>query len=140
MCLSALPRGGVLRARAGRLAAWKTRRVEEPRTVLSPGEHRPGLFVVVSELAVDPPAFPELVSAFRDRAHLVDGRPGFCGLEVWQRDRDCGRFSMVSWWSSRDALVDYLHSDEHRASHGRIPTGPARPRPVALSRHRLVAT
>ena len=74
----------------------------------------------MSRLRVEPDRAPELVAAFRDRAHLVDGAAGFLGLEVWQNDRDAGELIMVSHWTDRDSFKAYMKSDAHRASHGRI--------------------
>jgi heme-degrading monooxygenase HmoA len=97
------------------------------------------LFVVTSELTVDPDSSGDLIRAFNDRVGLVDSRVGFDRLEVWQDCATPQRFVMTSWWESRQAFVDYMRSDDHRASHARIPAGPARPRPVALHRHQVVA-
>jgi heme-degrading monooxygenase HmoA len=96
-------------------------------------------FVAQSELRVDALHAAELIAGFRDRLRLVDSRPEFERLEVWQDQTDQGLFSMVSWWSSREAFVEYMRSDDHRRSHARIPSGLARPRPLRLSRFDIVA-
>jgi heme-degrading monooxygenase HmoA len=74
----------------------------------------------MSRLHVTPERAPELVAAFRDRAHLVDAADGFLGLEVWQSDRDAGEIIMVSHWVDRDSFKTYMRSDAHRISHARI--------------------
>lgn len=74
----------------------------------------------MSRLRVAPDRAPELVAAFRDRAHLVEDAGGFLGLEVWQNDRDAGELIMVSHWTDRDSFKTYMKSDAHRVSHGRI--------------------
>jgi len=74
----------------------------------------------MSRLRVAPDRAPELVAAFRDRAHLVEHAEGFLGLEVWQNDRDAGELIMVSRWADRDSFKRYMKSDAHRISHGRI--------------------
>ena len=74
----------------------------------------------MSRLRVAPDRAPELVAAFRDRAHLVEGADGFLGLEVWQNDRDADELIMVSRWTDRDSFKTYMKSDAHRISHGRI--------------------
>jgi heme oxygenase (mycobilin-producing) len=74
----------------------------------------------MSRLRVAPARAAELVAAFRERAHLVDGTGGFLGLEVWQNDRDAGELIMVSHWTDRDSFKSYMKSDAHRVSHGRI--------------------
>ncbi len=74
----------------------------------------------MSRLRVAPDRAPELVAAFRGRAHLVEDAGGFLGLEVWQNDRDAGELIMVSHWTDRDSFKTYIKSDAHRVSHGRI--------------------
>ncbi len=74
----------------------------------------------MSRLRVTPDRAPELVAAFRDRAHRVDEATGFLGLEVWQSDRDAGELIMVSHWTDRESFKTYMKSDDHRFSHGRI--------------------
>jgi heme-degrading monooxygenase HmoA len=78
------------------------------------------VYVSLSRLRIDPDRAPELVSAFRGRAHLVDGFEGFVDLQVWQSDRDPGELVMVSRWQSRAHFTRYMRSREHRVSHGRI--------------------
>jgi heme-degrading monooxygenase HmoA len=60
------------------------------------------------------------VSAFRDRARLVEEADGFVDLQVWQSDRDPGELVMVSRWRSREAFKAYMKSERHRISHDRI--------------------
>jgi len=78
----------------------------------------------MSRLRVPRDRAPELVSAFRDRAHLVDDADGFVDLEVWQSDRDSdeqtSELIMVSRWRERECFAAYMRSAEHKASHDRI--------------------
>ena len=78
------------------------------------------MYVSVSRLRVDEARAPELVRAFRRRAHLVDAADGFVDLQVWQSDRDRGELVMVSRWRDRDAFKAYMRSEQHRISHDRI--------------------
>ena len=78
------------------------------------------MYVSLSRLRVPDDRAPELVSAFRRRAHLVDGADGFVDLQVWQSDRDPGELVMVSRWRDRDAFKAYMKSEQHRISHNRI--------------------
>ena len=66
---------------------------------------------------------PELVSAFRNRAHLVDDADGFLDHQVWQSDRDPSELIMVSRWRDRAAFRDYMRSEAHRISHSRVDAG-----------------
>ena len=78
------------------------------------------MYVSLSRLRVPEERAPELVAAFRRRAHLVDDADGFVDLQVWQSDRDEGELVMVSRWRDRAAFKAYMKSDAHRASHDRI--------------------
>ena len=75
----------------------------------------------MSRLRIPAEEAPALVTAFRARAHLVDGADGFVDLQVWQSDRDPGEILMVSRWRDRAAFRDYMRSAEHQISHDRIP-------------------
>lgn len=81
------------------------------------------IYVSLSRLRITADRAPELVDAFRRRAHLVEGHDGFIDLQVWQSDRDAGELMMVSRWSDRDCFKRYMKSLDHRASHERIDRG-----------------
>ncbi|MEO5837834.1 MAG: antibiotic biosynthesis monooxygenase family protein [Acidimicrobiales bacterium] len=112
--------------------------------LLQPGEHRviplPQIHVVVSELAIAVEGSGRLEDAFRNRLGAVDDYPGHRHLEVWKDDRRPGRYLMVSWWDSATSFHQYMRSEEHRASHARIPTEPARPQAVRVDRFSLLST
>ena len=74
----------------------------------------------MSRLRVPADRAPELVTAFRARARLVDGADGFVDLQVWQSDRDAGELIMVSRWRDRAAFTAYMRSAAHKVSHDRI--------------------
>jgi heme-degrading monooxygenase HmoA len=78
------------------------------------------VYVSLSRLRVPAHTSEELIAAFRRRAHLVDGAPGFVDLQVWRSDRDAGEILMVSRWQDREAFKAYMRSPEHRLSHERI--------------------
>ena len=79
------------------------------------------MYVSMSRLRVPEGRAPALVQAFRGRARLVDGADGFVDLQVWQSDRDAGELLMVSRWRDRAAFTAYMRSEDHKASHARIP-------------------
>lgn len=78
------------------------------------------MYVSMSRLRVPEDRSDELVDAFRQRLHAVDGHDGFVDLEVWRNDRDPGEIVMVSRWRDRDAFKAYMKSSDHRRSHDRI--------------------
>ena len=81
------------------------------------------MYVSVSRLRVAPDRAPELVAAFRRRAHLVESAEGFVDLQVWQSDRDPTELMMVSRWRDRRCFTAYMRSPAHRVSHERIDPG-----------------
>ena len=97
-------------------------------------------FVVASDLEVAPLGAAALEDAFRHRLGEVEKHPGFQRLEVWRDDRREGSYVMVTWWDDEIAFRTYMRSSEHRASHDRIPTQPAKARGVGLRRFTRVAT
>jgi len=48
------------------------------------------MYVSLSRLRVPEHRAPEIIVAFRARAHLVDDADGFVDLQVWQSDREAG--------------------------------------------------
>lgn len=78
------------------------------------------MYVSLSRLRIPEGRAPELVLAFRKRAHMVESHDGFIDLQVWQSDRDQGELVMVSRWRSRECFKAYMKSHAHRESHQRI--------------------
>jgi heme-degrading monooxygenase HmoA len=78
------------------------------------------MYVSMSRLEIPTDRAPELVEAFRSRAHLADEADGFIDLQVWQSDRDLGDILMVSRWRDRGAFTTYMKSAAHQVSHERI--------------------
>lgn len=97
-------------------------------------------FVVASDLEVDPVGAPALEEAFLRRLGEVEQHAGFQRLEVWRDDHREGSYVMVTWWDDEAAFRSYMRSSEHRTSHDRIPTEPARARGVGVRRFTRFAT
>lgn len=87
-----------------------------------------GGYVAISHISVPEAGATALEAAFADRLGAVDAWPGFAGLEVLADRRTAGRYLMITRWASREHFLAYLRSDDHRASHARMPTGPHAPR------------
>lgn len=96
-------------------------------------------FVTVSGIAVPAAGAAALEAAMRNRLRLVDGRPGFGGLQVWRPVRTGDPYRMVTWWDSQETFRDYMQSTAHDISHARTPAGPDRPRPAGLDRYWCIA-
>lgn len=102
------------------------------------GLSRAGAFVITSELRVPDGGGTALETAFQNRLHAVDRCPGFVALEVWRDARAEGRYMLVSWWRTQEHYQTYMHSQEHRESHARVPTGPLAPAAVAVRRYAVL--
>jgi len=89
-------------------------------------------FVAFSEIEIGPESGEILEEAFKNRMGAVDSWPGFRRLEVWRDRKKPSKFMMVSWWDSHEQFLAYMRSEDHRVSHGRIPTDPHKPRPVGF--------
>lgn len=92
-------------------------------------------FVTVSGITVPEAGAAALEGAMQNRLGLVEGEPGFGGLQVWRPLRGGDPYRMVTWWTEEQAFRDYMRSDAHHASHARTPSGPERPRPSGLDRY-----
>jgi heme-degrading monooxygenase HmoA len=78
------------------------------------------MYISMSRLLLPEEHVAELLDAFKNRAHLVDGAEGFVELEVWHSDREPGEVIMVSRWGTKAAFTAYMKSADHQVSHGRI--------------------
>ncbi len=96
-------------------------------------------FVAYSQLDVPEQAVATVERAFRNRLGKVDGWPGFQSLEVWQDTVEPTAYVLVTWWDDEHAFREYMRSSDHRESHGRVPKGADRPRPVAFHRYRRIS-
>jgi|GEM_PF-1816712 heme-degrading monooxygenase HmoA len=103
------------------------------------GQQSGPAFVVTSEVTIGGIGAERLEAAFADRLREVDNYPGFHRLEVWRDTSRAGIYLMVTWWDSPESFTAYLRSPQHRRSHDRIPTDPARPRGTGLHRFERIS-
>ena len=64
-----------------------------------------------------------VADAFAKRPGLVDGWPGFLGLETFTDITDPSVFHLATRWTDRAAFHAWHHSAAHRASHRGMPHG-----------------
>lgn len=95
-------------------------------------------FVVSSEVTIPVEGAEALEFAFRARLRRVEQAPGFQRIEVWRDLSNPGVFQMVSWWDDSESFRSYMRSADHRVSHARIPTEPAKPRGTGVRRYALL--
>lgn len=79
------------------------------------------MFVFISHLTVQPDDASAIERHFRDRAHLVDGFPGFLYLQLLRPQAGDATHTFLSAWQDRTAFRAYMSSTEHAASHSREP-------------------
>jgi heme oxygenase (mycobilin-producing) len=85
------------------------------------------MFLSQSEIAVPAGGAEALERAFRARSRLVDGYPGFLGLELLRDIRGHGRYVLITRWRSRADFRRYLTSADFRAAHARQHPGVEEP-------------
>jgi heme oxygenase (mycobilin-producing) len=81
------------------------------------------MVVVMSRFRVINEMEAEVERAFRERPHLVDGAPGFLGLETLVDDQDPRVFYLLTRWSDIESFRSWHGSSAHRRSHKFIPRG-----------------
>ena len=79
------------------------------------------MFVFISHLSVPEADRAALARHFRQRAHLVDGFPGFLYLQLLEPQGGDASYTFLTAWESRQALSAYMRSTEHETSHSREP-------------------
>jgi signal transduction histidine kinase/heme-degrading monooxygenase HmoA len=65
----------------------------------------------------------QVVEAFQKRPHLVDGAPGFLGMETFLSTKDGALFHLVTRWTDADCYHAWHRSAAHDQSHEFIPKG-----------------
>jgi len=81
------------------------------------------MILAVSRFRVANGMSDAVVAAFAARPRLVDGWPGFLGLETFTDIVDSTVFHLVTRWTNRDAYQAWHSSANHRESHRWIPKG-----------------
>jgi heme-degrading monooxygenase HmoA len=81
------------------------------------------LIVAVSRFRVANGIEHEVRDAFMARAGLVDGYPGFQGIEVLADARDTALFVLLTRWQDEESFHSWHRSEAHRRSHKGIPRG-----------------
>lgn len=75
------------------------------------------MIVAISRFRVAREEAEHISSRFQARSHLVDQHDGFLGLEVLRSGGAEPEFLLLTRWASRDALKNYLRSNDFRAVH-----------------------
>ena len=78
--------------------------------------------VKINALDVPPQAGPELERRFAERAHTVDGAPGFLGFQLLRPTAGETRYFVVTRWEDEESFVAWRDGDAraaHSGEHGK---------------------
>ncbi|MCV7193798.1 mycobilin-forming heme oxygenase MhuD [Mycolicibacterium brumae] len=82
--------------------------------------------VKINAIEVPEGAGPELEKRFANRAHAVDGQPGFLGFQLLRPTKGEDRYFVVTQWESEDAFQAWANGPAREAHQGQHS-----PKPVA---------
>jgi heme-degrading monooxygenase HmoA len=80
-------------------------------------------FVALSCFTIANDMSEQVRAAFRARPHLVDGAPGFLGMEVMSPVAKPAEVWLLTRWQDEESYRSWHHGHEYRASHLGIPAG-----------------
>ena len=78
--------------------------------------------VKINALNVPPQAGPELERRFAERAHTVDGAPGFLGFQLLRPTGGQTRYFVVTTWADEESFAAWRDGDAraaHAGEHGK---------------------
>lgn len=83
----------------------------------------------INAISVPPQAHEELEKRFANRAHTVDGTPGFLGFQLLRPVKGEERYFVVTQWEDEESFGAWRDGDAV-AAHA-APEGAERPKPVS---------
>lgn len=81
------------------------------------------MFVALSRFTIANDKVAEVRAAFQQRPHLVDGAPGYIGMEVMSPTDDPNEVWLYTRWHDEQSYHNWHRSHEYHASHNGIPKG-----------------
>jgi heme-degrading monooxygenase HmoA len=81
------------------------------------------MIIAMSRFRVKNDREQDVRQAFLDRPRLVDDQAGFLGLEVFQDQKDCAVFYLLTRWSDVSSFRTWHSSQAHKHSHELMPKG-----------------
>lgn len=81
------------------------------------------MVTVISRFKVRNGLENQVREAFLNRPRLVEGAPGFCGIDVLTDAADPSLFMLVTRWTDEASFHAWHKSEAHHASHSFIPKG-----------------
>ena len=85
--------------------------------------------VKINAISVPPEAHEELEKRFSNRAHTVDGTPGFLGFQLLRPVKGEDRYFVVTHWADEESFAAW-RDGSGRAAHA-APEGAPAPKPVS---------
>ena len=84
----------------------------------------------INAISVPPQAHEELEKRFANRAHTVDGTPGFLGFQLLRPVKGEERYFVVTQWEDEESFAAWRDGDAV-AAHAGPKDGGERPKPVS---------
>jgi heme-degrading monooxygenase HmoA len=78
--------------------------------------------VKINAISVPPQAGPELERRFEERAHSVQGSPGFLGFQLLRPTRGDDRYFVITQWADEESFTAWRDGDAraaHAGEHGK---------------------
>ncbi|MCC6464280.1 MAG: antibiotic biosynthesis monooxygenase [Planctomycetes bacterium] len=77
------------------------------------------MIIVMNRFRVTPGREVDFEEAFKGRARLIDGMPGFLGLDVLRPSEPGGVFISMARWAGMAEFKAWTESEQFRQGHGR---------------------
>ena len=81
------------------------------------------MIIALSRFSIANDMTDEVITAFRQRPHLVDDAPGFLGMEVMNPIDKAAEIWLVTRWKDVQSYQDWHRGHQYHASHEGIPKG-----------------
>ena len=74
---------------------------------------------VANRIYVTPEYAEQFEERFRNRAHLVDGMPGFISNKVLRPTKEGEPYIVLTFWESREHFKGWVNSEEFQKGHSK---------------------
>ena len=82
------------------------------------------MIAVANRIYITPEYAEQFEERFRNRAHLVDGMPGFISNKVLRPTKSDQPYVVLTFWESREDFKNWVNSEEFQKGHARSGTLP----------------
>ncbi len=98
------------------------------------------MITVANRIYVNSDYAEQFEKAFRERAGLVDGMPGFVSNQVLRPVNDGDPYIVLTFWQQRADFENWIRSEAFMQGHARSSTLPreAYPQPNVLELHEVI--